>query len=113
MSELRDLTAALRAINTRVASVEECLLVLVRDSAQAAEWRHQQRNRATVDDEYREGQERAIAQVQIHCGSISGQIAEVTQRLDNQAATRLSDVRELRDRVRTLEETAGVAEPTK
>lgn len=113
MSELRDLTAALRSFDKRIASVEECLLTLVRDSKQASEWRHQQRNRVMLDDERREGQEKALAQVQIHCGSISSQIAEVTQRLDNQAHTRLSDVRELRNRVRTLEEVTEISEPTK
>lgn len=107
MSELRDLTSALRSLDRRVSSVEECLLELVRDSRQATDWRHQQRNRVMLDDERREGQERAMIQVQEACGAISHRLAEVAERLDNQVATRQSDVKWLGSRVRELELKAG------
>lgn len=103
MSELRDLTSALRAIDNRVTGVENCLIVLLRDSQQQAEWRHQQRNRAAIDEGLRGEQERAMLQVQEACGAISHKLAEVVDRLDNQAEVRLSDVKELRARVRNLE----------
>jgi hypothetical protein len=107
MSELRDLTGAFRAFDKRLTSVEELLLVIVRNSEQESEWRHEQRNRAQITDSERAETERlsalAIKQVQEACGGISHKLAEVVERLDNQASTRLSDVKELRDRVRQLE----------
>lgn len=103
MSELRDLTNALRTFDKRIMKVEECLVILVRNSKQESEWRHEQKNRAQVDEGLRLQSEIAMKQVQNVCGAISDRLAEVVERLDNQAATRLSDVKELRERVRDLE----------
>lgn len=103
MSELRDLTAALRAFDKRITSVEDCLLVLVRNSEQETEWRHEQRGIAQRHQLEGEERDRALKQVQEACGAISHKLAEVVERLDNQASTRLSDVKELRDRVRDIE----------
>lgn len=103
MSELRDIAEALRSFGNRLTSVEDCLVILVRDSQQQSEWRHDQKGRAMSEDLLQEEREKALKQVQITCGSISHRLAEVVERLDNQAATRLSDVKELRLRVRALE----------
>lgn len=83
----------------------------MRNSQQQADWRHEQRNRAQLDDGLREERERAIAQVQKACGDIDRKIAELVERLDNQAATRLADVKELRERVRNLETGEEVTKP--
>ncbi len=108
MSELRDLTAALRALDNRITGVEDCLLVLTRDSQQQAEWRHEQKNRAMTSDMSQNEQERAMLQVQEACGAISHKLAEVVERLDNQVSTRQSDVKGLSSRVRELESKAGL-----
>jgi len=103
MSELRDLTAALRSIADRQTGIEECLLIVLRNSEQESDWRHEQRSieqRRQLEGEERD---RAMKQVQEACGSISHKLAEVVERLDNQASTRLSDVRGLSERVGKLE----------
>ena len=103
MSELRDLTAAMRSFDKRLTSVEACLITITRNSNQEAEWRHNQKNRALINDGVQLENERAMAQVQEACGAISHKLAEVVERLDNLGATRLSDVKELRERTRQLE----------
>jgi hypothetical protein len=103
MSELRDLTAALRSFDKRLNSVEQCLVILVRNSQQQAEWRHDQKNRAIVEEGLRLESERAMLQVQEACGAISHKLAEVVERLDNQVSTRLSDVKGLSSRVGLIE----------
>ncbi len=103
MSELRDLTLALRSFDRRLMAAEECLILLVRESQQSAQWRHIQKGRAMVEDGYRSEQERAMMQVQEACGAISHKLAEFNERLDNQSSTRLSDVRGLNERVRQIE----------
>lgn len=107
MSELRALTEAMRALDRRISGVEDCLVILVRDSQQQAHWRHDQKNRAMSEDFLRQEHERAIQQVQEACGAISHKLSEVVERLDLQASIRLDDVKELRRRVRDLEEEAG------
>ena len=107
MSELRDLTAALRATNGRLDGLEECMVVLLRNSVQESDWRHEIRGieqRRQLEGEERD---RALKQVQEACGAISHKLAELIERLDNQASVRLSDVKELRGRVNKLEEKAG------
>ena len=103
MSELRDLTVALRAFDRRIAGVEDCLVILSRESRQQTEWRHQQKNNAQVSEGLRLQAERAMLQIQEACGAISHKVAELVERLDNQASTRLSDVKELRERTRQIE----------
>ena len=103
MSELRDLTSALRSIDKRLASHEECLVILVRNSAQQAQWRHDQKNRAVIEDGIRLESERAMLQVQETCGAIAHKLVEVFERLENQSSTRLSDVKGLRERVSQIE----------
>jgi hypothetical protein len=85
MSELRDLTAALRSIANRQTGIEECLLVLVRNSEQQADWRHEQRGieqRRTLEDAE---QAAAIKQVQVWLSERVGRLErarddeEVTQ----------------------------------
>ncbi len=107
MSELRDLTNALRAFDRRLASVEECLLVIVRNSEQQAEWRHQQRNEAQRETYEREGRKRSIAQIEEFQGALWKYLAALDERLAALAATRHEDVVTLGKRVRKLEERAG------
>lgn len=113
MSELRDLTAAMRAFDKRVASVEDCMVVLVRNSQQEAEWRHLQKTQAMITEGLRDEAERAMKQLQEAVGAISHKLAEFHERQDNAAATRLADVRELRERVRQLESDRPDDETTK
>lgn len=113
MSELRDLTQALKAFNKRLTSIEDCLLSLVRDSRQQSEWRHHQKSRTMIENGFMEEQERAMLQVQEACGAISHRLTEVVERLDNQAAVRLDDVKELRQRIADIEKESGNQEVTK
>jgi hypothetical protein len=103
MSELRDLTLALRAFDKRFMSIEDCLLELVRDSKQQSEWRHLQKNRAQTDDGLQLQREKAILQVQEACGAISSKLAEFSERLETLATVRGDDVRELKGRLNSLE----------
>jgi len=112
MSELRDLTVALRAFHTRMSSVEDCLLVLVRDSQQQSEWRHTQKNQSMVDTGLREEQETAMKQVQEACGAVSHKLFEFSDRLDNYAKTRLDDVKGLNARIGAVEAKLEVEEVT-
>lgn len=111
MSELRDLTGALRAFDKRLDSIEDCLIILLRNSAQEAEWRHQQKNNAQLLVSREDGFQRAIAQLQVTTGDVSHALAGLSERLDNQSSTRLSDVKELRQRVRALETGDDVTNP--
>jgi hypothetical protein len=112
MSELRDLTAAMRALANSQTLTQECLLVLLRNSEQQSDWRHEHRGIEQRKQLEQEEQQRALKQVQEACGSISHKLAEVVERLDNQSATRLSDVRGLSSRVAELERKAGADEVT-
>jgi len=111
MSEFRDLTLALRTFDKRITGIEECLLVLTRDSQQQAEWRHVQKNRAMTSDYMQAEQERAMQQVQEACGAISHRLAEVVERLENQAITRREDVKRLNARIGALEPDSEVTKP--
>lgn len=106
MSELRDLTAALRAFDKRIVGVEECLVVLVRNSEQEADWRHEQRNLAQRHQLEGEERDRALKQVQEACGAISHKMVELVERLDNYAATRQADVRRIHELERARDRTA-------
>lgn len=103
MSELRDLTIVLRAFDKRLSGAEDILLVLLRDSKQQSEWRHEQRNRAMVEDGLREGQEQAMLQVQQECASINTQLGELVAQLDSYSRLRQEDVRRLNIRIGQLE----------
>ena len=103
MSELRDLTVALRAFDKRMIGIEECLLLLVRDSQQQSEWRHDQKNQVMLDKGLHEEQEIAMKQVQEACGAVSHKLFEFSDRLDNYARTRLDDVKGLNARIGMIE----------
>jgi flagellar motility protein MotE (MotC chaperone) len=103
MSELRDLTNALRAFDNRIRGIEDCMIIVLRNSVQEADWRHEQRNNAQIYVSRADEQERAIKQIQEACGAISHKLAEVKDQLDNQADTRRSDVRGLSARLQKLE----------
>jgi hypothetical protein len=103
MSELRDLTTALRAISRQIISLENCMLTLVRDSQQQSEWRHEQKNRASVAIALEEERDQTMQQVQKACGALYHELSGINQRLDAHAETRLEDVRALHLRVSELE----------
>lgn len=103
MSELRDTTAALRSFDKRLNSIEECLLVLVRNSEQQSEWRHEQRNEAQKAVLRHDAAERAMKQVQDACGAISHKVAEVVQRIENLAAMQFEGSKAINERVRQVE----------
>ena len=89
MSEFRDLTLALRSIHDSMTSIEECLVLLVRDSSQQSEWRHDQRNSATVTEgRWIETKE-----------SLKG----IRQEITSIRETHFDAVKELRGRVRDIE----------
>jgi hypothetical protein len=113
MSELKDVTSALRAIHNETILVQDCLLILVRDSQQQAEWRHAQKNRAMVEDLERDQREGAILQIQTWCGDFSRKLGELVERLDGQAQTRRDDVRALSGRLGQLEARLPDEETTK
>lgn len=103
MSELRDLTQALRSFDKRLVSIENCLVSLVRDSQQQAEWRHEQKNRATVAIELEKERDRTMLQVQGACALINRELSGINERLDAHARTRLDDVSTLHRRISALE----------
>lgn len=98
MSELRDLTGALRSFDTRLRSIEECLLIVVRNSEQEASTQ--------------ESSERALKQVQEFQGSLWKYLANLDEKLAALAVTRVDDVKALNRRVGRLEAVAGLDEVT-
>jgi hypothetical protein len=113
MSEFRDLTVALRTLSNRLTTIEDCMLVLVRNSEQEKDWRHEQRNLAMVQKGESEERERALLQVQEWMGSVNDNLNGLIQRFDNFVATRQTDVKGLNDRVHYLEQKLDVEEVTK
>ncbi len=111
MSELRDVTQALRAVCVRLASVEDCLVTLVRDSQQQAEWRHKQKNLAVIDEGIHREQDVALGQIQEFCAATSHKVAELVDRLDQQGKTRLDDVKALHARITALEPEEETTKP--
>lgn len=109
MGELRDLAAALRAFDKRMTTAEECLLLLVRNSEQEAQWRHEQRGIEQRRQLEGEEQERAMLQVQRELGTVNRALLEISDRLDNYAATRQADVH----RIHKLEQERPGEEITK
>lgn len=104
MSDLRAITAALRAFATRLTSIEECLVVVLRNSEQESDWRHEQRNMAHADGLRQAEQLRALKQVEEFQGALWKYLAGLDERLEALSRTRFDDVRELKARVRALEE---------
>jgi len=104
MSEFRDLTIALRSLSNRQVAIEDCMVVLVRNSEQEKEWRHEQRNRASVEDGRIAEREQALQQLQEWMGPVNDKLQELVDRFDNFVQTRFTDVKTLHDRVRDLEQ---------
>lgn len=111
MSELRDLTAALRALGTRLTSIEECMVIVLRNSEQEADWRHQQRNEAHVAGQQREEMTRSLKQVEEFQGALWKYLGKLDERLELAEQTRHDDVRSLSDRVRKLEPEDEITQP--
>lgn len=107
MSELRDLTGALRALGTRMSSIEDCLLIVLRNSEQESQWRHEQRNAAQRELLQQSTRDRAIKQIEEFQGALWKYLAQLDERLSALAVTRVDDVKALSRRVRGLEEKAG------
>lgn len=103
MSELRDLTAAMRSLANGQALIQDCLLVVLRNSEQQADWRHEQRGieqrRVLQDDE----RDRALKQVEEFQGALWKYLGKLDERLETLAAVRHDDVKALSERVRALE----------
>jgi len=84
MSELRDLTAALRAKSARLTAIEECLTEVIRNTTQTADSiKHRQ--------------------MEEFMGALWKYLAELDERLTALANVRHDDVRALSERVRRLE----------
>jgi hypothetical protein len=103
MSELRDLTAAFRAFSERLTGIEDCLVILARNSEQETDWRHQQRNDATVTELRWEEQERAMKQVQDGVGALSKRVVDLHDEVKTLAIVRYEDTREMKGRLNALE----------
>ncbi len=103
MSELRDLTAALRALGTRMTSIEDCLLVVLRNSEQESDWRHEQRNAAQRHLSESEERDRSLRQIEEFQGALWKYLGTLDERLESLSVARHDDVKALSERVRKLE----------
>jgi hypothetical protein len=103
MSEFRDLTVALRTLSDRLTTIEDCMLVLVRNSEQEKDWRHEQRNIAMIQKGESEEREQALLQIQQWMGPVNDNLNGLIERFDNFVATRYADIKGLNERVRDLE----------
>lgn len=103
MSELRDLTAALRSLGARMTSIEDCLLVVLRNSEQESDWRHEQRGLAHRHQLERDETKRALTQVEEFQGALWKYLGKLDERLENLSVARHDDVKALSERVRKLE----------
>ncbi len=103
MSELRALTAALRTFAARIASVEDCLVVLLRNSEQEADWRHEQRNKVHADGQQREEILRSLKQVEEFQGALWKYLGKLDERQEAADKTRHDDIKEVKDRLHALE----------
>lgn len=103
MSELRDVTSALRALGNRMSSIEDCLLILLRNSEQQADWRHEQRNAAQREELRRAAQARALKQVEEFQSALWDYLARLDERLKNLVIARHDDVKALSERIKGLE----------
>lgn len=111
MSELRDLTAALRAQSRRLDSFGESLILLLRDSAQQSEWRHQQRNDEHMRKAERkelldtlEAMQKGLKQVEMFQSALWTYLGKLDERQELLAKTRHEDIREVKLRLRALED---------
>ena len=112
MSELRDVATAMRATSKRLDTFAEAMTILLRDSGQQAEWRHQQRNEVAIREGLQEAQldqldsfQRALKQMETFSASLWKYLGKLDERLELLATTRHEDVSELKRRLRALEPT--------
>lgn len=110
MSDLRHLTAAFRSFAARMAAIEDCLVIVLRNSEQESDWRHEQRNIEQIRKGDLEELVRATKQSQEFQGALWKYLAKLDERLEALASTRHEDVKKLSQRVRKLE--AGDEEVT-
>lgn len=109
MSELRDLTAALRAQSARMTDTQECLLIVLRNSEQEAAWRHEQRNadpRLALDELVK-----SLKQLEEFQGALWKYLGRLDERIESLAVVRQDDVKALSDRVRKLEPDEEITQP--
>jgi len=107
VSEFRDLTLAMRAMHDSMTSIEHCLAILVRDSAQQTKWRHDQKNLSVIDTGRWEAQERATSEVQTAVSSLMKTSFEIREEMRTLRDTQFDGAKELRGRVRRLEDNAS------
>ncbi len=103
MSELRALTKALRSLDNRITGIEDCLVVVLRNSEQEADWRHEQRGLVHSAGLAGEEHTKAMKQVQDACSAISHKLVHLVERIESLAANQWASDKELRKRVRALE----------
>lgn len=103
MSELRDLTAALRSLANGQALIQDCLLVVLRNSEQESDWRHEQRGIAQRETLEAEERDRALKQVEEFQGALWKYLGKLDERLEALAVARHDDVRALSERMQVLE----------
>ncbi len=113
MSDLRHLTAAFRAFATRLNSIEDCLAIVLRNSEQESDWRHEQRNIEHRRQADQDESAKAMKQVQEAVGAISHRLASLHDAVEKMGSTRLSDVKELRQRMQSYENRLEMDEVTK
>lgn len=120
MSDLRDITMAMRATSKRLNSFGEALIILLRDSAQQTEWRHQQKNDAVI----RAAQHQLILDQletmrvnQRQLEEFSAKLWDYLGRLDEREElgrrTRHDDLKEMKSRLHALESDHPQDEVTK
>jgi len=84
-------------------TIEDCMVVLVRNSEQEKDWRHEQRNMAQIQKGESEERELALKQIQDWMGPVNDNLNGLIERFDNFVATRYADIKGLNERVRSLE----------
>ena len=110
MSDLRDIATAMRATSKRLNSFGEAIVILLRDSAQQTEWRHQQKNAATI----RDGQHQLVLdqletmrvnqkQLGEFCAKLWDYLGRLDEREELGRKTRHDDLVEMKRRLRALE----------
>ncbi len=99
MSDLRDNAAALRAMNSRMTTIEECLLTVLHKMETEEGWREEAKKAAEQASQF----EKALGQTQNFFKEILHQFTGLKDQLDNLSATRLDDVKDIKRRMWHLE----------
>lgn len=104
MSDLRDLTNALATISKSLTSIENHVANLDAHGTQLREGLHSLRNALQVSGYERDRLELSLKTVQSWMGDFSHKQAEIHDMVTNLVAVRSDDIREVKGRLRKLEE---------